>query len=249
MSRPGSPRFNARMSYVNVLGGEANIGEIWHCGVGLAANSWVGQYRGLVLVPQADTPSLAVDGSYFRGRSVLQCSRSGSGSGLALTLATAIGSTTGLGEIFFVGRERVEPAGSSYDNLFTIARQNADTSYGSVLATLYDQTNHGYIAQRYNQSPLVNTFGAQVAGGTAPHLIEAAMEATGMSVYVDGVYSTYYGYAQTAPPLGQINQFFVGLNGGYRSDASIALAGWIFNPLTADQRVQLRELVRTDFAV
>lgn len=248
MSRPGGPRFNARLSWINALGGGANIGDIWHCaaGVGLsgaAITGWTGQYRGLVLTPNATSarPTYAADGSNFRGQPVVQCAKSNLG--MLQNTGLSLGSSSDVGHLVVIGRTRVDPTGTDYDHIgialsSTVGRyltiQQASSSHAWAQITF---TSHG----NFTQTPTN-------AVDTAPHLFDLGNDAASNRTWIDGIDGGGAGSIEAATMESPVSTLQIGANtSGRGSEFSFALFAYLFSQPTSAQRATLRELARAEF--
>lgn len=266
--RPGRSQLTNPMSYRSILG--SKLGELWHCGAGISLSTtevtgWTGLVRGIQLVPGSSgtRPTYGVDSTYFTGRSVVQCSKTNS-SGLAATVS-AIGSGTDCGYLAVVGRMRSEPATvNDYDSVChvynTAGSRQAHHFYSTLPREFYGtvppaDSARGYVGLMYSASPAVSDFttkpidvsGAQVF---LEYDLKGGVDAFAVPVpamYQDGAFWCNCTGTGPFPALGAVDTFKIGTDGFHFSNLSVALFIYCFDTLTATQRSQLHELVKSEF--
>lgn len=171
--------------------------EYWHSGLQCDASNWVGQILGTVL-PGVNTPLVAADGSFFKGRPVAQTTAAGSKNWRNGALGTLLASGT-RPWAYVIGRFQAiaatvtlasygRPAGSHDLSIQNVA--GAPATYRAFFL--------GTIA---SSSP--------TASDTNPHRFKAWLDGTNANLTVD---ATNYTAASGASLGGNVTAVSVGIN-------------------------------------
>lgn len=276
--RPGRPQLTNPLSYRSILG--SKLGEVWHCGAGIALSgtdvtSWTGLVRGIQLVPSGPStrPTYGADSTYFKGRNVVQSTRS-TLTGLAASF-TPIGGSSDLGCVLFVGRTRTDPAGTDFDMMASIINtngleplfhsnsldlmivQNGQTSWGGLSGGFGGIVAHGFVYE--DASHFVNGYGTPESGAGIVNqkTWELGFYTDGLGVgtghdnfenYVDGTLAAAtYDISTVSTRLGPVDTVKFGTSGARGSDASCAFLAYLFSPPTTTERALLMSMFAAEF--
>jgi hypothetical protein len=260
MGRPSFPRQSGASAYQTILG--SNLCALWHCGSGISLSSglvtqWSDIVHGIPLTPPLtiNRPTYAADGSYFRGKNVVQCAKANYG-GLQIVAGIGYGiSSSDLGYIFVVGRSRVDPSGADYDHIIEVVNY-ASSAKSRILISQAATPTHGY--QYWCTVSGTNCGGFYSELGVQAHLFEGSMTAftpttaVRIETWVDGVLATDYNN-NVGPPNapGTFDTIRLGVDATLPrgSEFSYALVGYCSNPITAEQRAVLYALASSDFGL
>lgn len=175
----------------------ATVVEFWHSEISCSATAWVGQVGGRTLTG-ANTPTVAADGTFFRGRPVAQATATGTKNWRNASLGTVLASGT-RPWAYVIGRFR-STAGTT-----TIA------SYGRPAGS------HDLSIQNVSGAPaIVRAFffgtaasSSPTANDTNPHRFKAWLDGTNANLTVD---TTNYTAATAASLAGNVPAVSVGIN-------------------------------------